>query len=104
MSNKAKFYHLIATKVLFVIEGQEAAQSADLNAILYTEQNFVNAKMLARAQKNVQIQLHQVIGEDVKYNVANVIITGVSSLGYMTPEEFAGVDEEGDGAVAKVFA
>lgn len=106
MSNKHHF-HLVNAKVLFLIEGQDdAAQSAEFNAIIRAEHQHVTSRQLAHAQKQAQVQLHQAIGESAKYNVANVILTNVSYLGHMTDAEFtAGAEatEEAQSAVKGAF-
>lgn len=86
---KALHYHLVCGTLMCANEDGDIS-SISLNAILPTEEKFINVPAIGKAQQALQMNFHQRMqGEDApKVNVVDVVIASISYLGLMTPEKF----------------
>lgn len=90
--NQKKHYHLITGQLMMQVKtGEETVLNSLLaNALLHTATNNVTMNDLGKAQKALQIGFLQKVPDDEKesIHIYDVILTGISSLGEMTDEEF----------------
>lgn len=92
-------YYMVSGKcVAYPVDKPEEAGPVHMNAILTTEGigeiPAVTAKDLGKAQQALQIQLHNRM-KDEEVKVVDVVLDGLSYLGYMEPEHFLPKVEEG---------
>lgn len=84
-----KHYHLVLGSIVFKEADSEVINAIQLNAILPTETQNIDAAQLGKAQQNLQFVFHKKM-EDPTIQVVDVILSSFSYLGYMTKEEFYG--------------
>lgn len=78
---------IVAGKVTFQTADREGVGNFEHNTVVTNTKNFVTANMIGEAQRRIQIELFQQLG-DPNVKVINVHIQTVNYLGAMTKEEF----------------
>lgn len=84
-----KYHHLIAGQILLSV-GEEGMNSAFLNAIITTKEPVIGAHDIGRAQQTLQMLFFKKVPPQDHENIKiiDVVVMGISSLGYMTDERF----------------
>lgn len=86
---KKQHYFMSAGMVTFSTDRDpEMVSTVSLNAVICTASANINTRELASIQRQMQMQLHARAGESTVVEVVDVIITNISPLGFMTPDEF----------------
>lgn len=88
-----KFHWLISAQLVFAPVKQEEVSpdnmaNATMNTVVRTDKAFMTMKDLARAQQQLQMNLHTKIGEGNPFTVFDVVIISSSNIGYMSEAEF----------------
>ena len=90
--NSRTWYHLVTAQVVYQVNGQPEISSMHLNGIVTTNTVDLPAASLGKAQQAVQMHFHQ-RHEGVDLKVLDVVITNLTNLGHMTPQEFHAAPE-----------
>lgn len=90
--NSRTWYHLVTAQVVYQVNGQPEISSMHLNGIVTTNTVNLPAASLGKAQQAVQLHFHQ-RHEGVDLMVLDVVITNLTNLGHMTPQEFHAAHE-----------
>ena len=86
------WYHLVTAQIVYQVNGQPEISSMYLNGIVTTNTVDLPAASLGKAQQAVQMHFHQ-RHEGVDLKVLDVVITNLTNLGHMTPQEFHAAPE-----------
>jgi hypothetical protein len=78
---------LVAGKVTFQTPDREGVGSFEHNTVVTNTKPHITANMIGEAQRRIQIELFQQLG-DPNVKVVNVHMQTVNYLGAMTKEEF----------------
>lgn len=94
-----KFHWLISAQLVFAPVKQEEVSpdnmaNATMNTVVRTDKAFMTMKDLARAQQQLQMNLHAKIGEGNHFTVFDVVIISASNIGYMTEVEFQNIQAQ----------
>lgn len=87
-----RYYHLIAGQIVFLNPENQDNGAVSLNAIVQTRDGNIGRHQLNQAQQSLQLHFFKNVGDE-KIQIIDVVLMSISSLGYMTEEQFLRVPE-----------
>lgn len=85
--DKAMHHWMVSAQVIFTSKDASDGGVVPINAMLLTENQYVNAQSLAQAQRTVTANVQERM-QDPNMGIVDIVFTGFSYLGEMTAQQF----------------